>query len=71
LAAKPGLNTGSAAASRPAAKKPDLHKSGGSTPSRPGAKLLGLNNGSHSPAARHHPKLGIISGAPPDSGDEE
>ena len=55
----------------PSAAKPGLPKSGGPAPSRPGAKLPGLNNGSHSPAARHHPKLGIISGAAPDSGDED
>ena len=58
LATKPSLNTGSAAASQPA-----VNKSGGST--------LGLHHGGHSPVARHHPKLGIISGAPPDSGDED
>ena len=58
LATKPSLHTGSAAASQPA-----VNKSGGST--------LGLHHGGHSPVARHHPKLGIISGAPPDSGDED
>jgi hypothetical protein len=53
-------------------KKPDLLRSGGSTLSRTGgAKLPSLNNASHSPVTRHHPKLGIISGAPPDSGDED